>query len=303
MLESIFPSFFVIGAQKSGTTTLHQWLHNEPKLCLPYHKETHFFSDNAHYARGISWYTDQFPIGRQKTIVGEVDPDYLFYPNVPARIRIYNKIPKFICILRHPLRRAYSHYLMTVQRCNEPLSFPEALVAEAERHNLEDSFFMNHHSYLSRGMYHSQIKRFQCIFPESRFLYIKFDDLFHPNTNQATYREICNFIGFKPSQSQFDLSKRYNRASRVRYSFLSRLVHSQNAAKKLVGFFVRSEQAKFKIASLLDSINKRPYHSIPDGRQMDIPILIKDVIHSEIVKVAKLTNLDLSNWLQEEELQ
>lgn len=300
MVESIFPSFFVVGAQKSGTTTLHEWLQNEPKLCLPYHKETHFFSDNDHYARGVSWYLEQFPVRGQKAIVGEIDPDYLYYPNVPTRIRLHNKTPKFICILRHPLRRAYSHYLMTVQRCNESLSFPEALVAEAERNNLEDSFFMSHHSYLSRGMYHSQIKRFQRIFPESRFLYIKFDDLFHPSTYEATYLQICNFIGFKPIQSRFDLSKKYNRASRVRSSFLSRLIHSQNMAKKVAGFFVRSEPLKLRIASLMDGMNKRPYHSIPNGWQGEIPTYIKAVIHSEIVKVAELTNLDLSNWLQEE---
>ncbi|MAT96908.1 MAG: hypothetical protein CL608_07180 [Anaerolineaceae bacterium] len=300
MVESIFPSFFVIGAQKSGTTTLHQWLKNEPKICLPNHKETHFFSKNEHYAKGISWYIEQFPDSSQKEIVGEIDPDYLFFPHVPSRIRTYYKSPKFICILRHPLKRAYSHYLMTVQRCSEQLSFPEALDAEAKRSNPEDSFFMNHHSYLSRGMYYSQINRFQRIFPESRFLYIKFDDLFHPSTCEATYFRICNFIGFQPIKSRFDLTKRYNRASQVRSPFLSRLVHSQNAAKTVASLFIRSEHFKFRIAYLVDSLNKRPYHSIPDRWQGEIPPSIKDVIHSEVTKTAELTNLDLSDWLQEE---
>ena len=51
---------FIIGAQKSGTTALHNLLYSHPEVSLPNIKETHFFSMNENYLKGIDWYKTQF---------------------------------------------------------------------------------------------------------------------------------------------------------------------------------------------------------------------------------------------------
>ena len=73
------PTFFVAGSQKSGTTTIHDLLNQNTQISLPEYKETHFFSSD--YNKGINWYLKQFIENKYK-IRGEVDPSYMFFPNV-----------------------------------------------------------------------------------------------------------------------------------------------------------------------------------------------------------------------------
>ena len=56
--NKLLPSFFVVGGQKCGTTTLHNWLNQERFISLPEYKETHYFSRD--YSKGINWYLNQF---------------------------------------------------------------------------------------------------------------------------------------------------------------------------------------------------------------------------------------------------
>ena len=109
------PSFFVVGAQKAGTTSLHNWMAQQPDVCLPKLKETHFFSIQEIFERGIDWYLQQFPRCKYDSIVGEICPEYMYCKQAPYRIREWNPNPKIIFIFRHPIERAFSHYLMSVR--------------------------------------------------------------------------------------------------------------------------------------------------------------------------------------------
>ena len=70
--------FFVIGVQKAGTTSLHDWLAQQPDICLPKLKETHFFTYQSRYEKGVDWYLDQFN-GSSDQVYGEICPDYIFF--------------------------------------------------------------------------------------------------------------------------------------------------------------------------------------------------------------------------------
>ena len=162
-------SFFVIGAQKAGTTSIHNILSKHPKLCLPTIKETHFFSKNENYIKGNKWYYSWFDNMSDK-ILGEVDPEYLYYPEAAKRIKKNFTNPKFIVVLRHPMERAYSHYLMSVRRGYETLSFENAIINEQKR--LKKGWFSKQNfSYLDRGNYYNQISNYKSIFPNSKFWY------------------------------------------------------------------------------------------------------------------------------------
>src|SRR5688572_22417540 len=131
------PNFFLIGAMKSATTSLHNTLKQHPQIyCSPV-KETRFFSNNENYARGLEWYlntyfrnSDSFPVR------GESDPHYLYWgETVAPRMRdsFPENAPRFIAILREPVSRAYSHYWHQVRKGEESISFEQALLAEEER--------------------------------------------------------------------------------------------------------------------------------------------------------------------------
>ena len=176
------PDFIIIGAQKGGTSSLFNYLSQHSQIQLPSVKEIHFFDYN--YGKGIEWYRKQFP-GKfiRLKITGEASPYYLFHPLVPQRVFSCCPNAKFIVLLRNPVDRAYSHFMMEKKRGDEPLTFEEAINIEPQIINNEENKIINNpeyrsishqrSSYLARGMYYSQIKRWLNYFPKKQFLFIK----------------------------------------------------------------------------------------------------------------------------------
>ncbi len=195
------PDFIIIGAQKGGTSSLFYYLSQHSQIQLPSSKEIHFFDNN--YGKGIKWYRKQFP-GKfiRLKITGEASPYYLFHPLVPQRVFSYCPNAKFIVMLRNPVDRAFSHFMMQKKRGIEPLTFEEAVHAESFRINDEENKIknnpeyrsINHQqlSYLARGMYYSQIKRWLNYFPKEQFLFIKSESFF--NNTQKELNRIYNFL-------------------------------------------------------------------------------------------------------------
>lgn len=188
-------SFYCVGAQKCGTTALHHYLNRHPDIALPSVKETHFF-DNGHgeWGMGIRAYCEKyFGHSTDRQILGEIDPEYLFFPEAPARIAAAFPLAKLIFIFREPVSRAYSHYWMTVRRGREPLPFAEAIAAEPSRladgSHLEQSDF----SYLSRGLYFAQVCRYLAHFPREQMLFLLSDDL--RKAPERTLQHVYEFIG------------------------------------------------------------------------------------------------------------
>ena len=108
--------FYVVGTQKGGTTSLHDLLAQHDEIRLPEIKETHYFSHQDRRTRGADWYKAQFVDRAQGLLTGEVDPEYMFSPVAAARVAAETRVRKVIFVLRNPIRRAYSQYLMTKRR-------------------------------------------------------------------------------------------------------------------------------------------------------------------------------------------
>lgn len=200
------PHFIILGAQKAGTTSLFSYLGLHPDVVLPESKEVHFF-DNK-FDRGMSWYRSQFPAGQSAGgITGEASPYYLFHPLAPLRVARECPDARLIVLLRDPVERAYSHFMMERRVGNEPLgSFGEALAAEAERlegqaeriMRGECTFNFNHQifSYASRGLYFQQLTRWLQWIPAERMLILKSEDFFR--NPSETLLKVHTFLGLVP---------------------------------------------------------------------------------------------------------
>jgi hypothetical protein len=296
-MSASLPSFFVIGAQKAGTTSLHTWLSQQPGVCLPKVKETHFFSDTEFYNRGQTWYQSQFTCSPAENIVGEMDPEYLYSREAPKRIKQMIPAPKFIVIFRSPLQRAYSHYLMTCRRGLESLSFRDALLAEGQRKRQDVPYYHMHHSYFGRSRYTEQIEHYKAIFPDAPFLYVKFDTLVSPETGPEHYRQICQFIGLQAEPVLPDFSDKRNRASESRSAFVRDLIYRASPIKKVLAFFIRSEELKLKIAQTADTLNLKPVKNRDTGWLSTVPEAIVEEARAECEALQTRTGLDLSDWI------
>ena len=114
----ILPRYLIIGAQKSGTTTLYEYLNQHPAVARSFIQEVHFFDLN--FARGLEWYRAHFPTylrreyvrsrRRMELITGEASAYYLFHPLVCARVRETLPDVRLIVVLRDPVERAWAHY-------------------------------------------------------------------------------------------------------------------------------------------------------------------------------------------------
>ncbi|NQU67328.1 MAG: sulfotransferase domain-containing protein [Candidatus Marinimicrobia bacterium] len=293
------PSFFLLGTQKGGTSTIHYWLSQNPHLSLPKLKETHYFSHADRYNLGLEWYYHWFTPKGEKFVRGEVDPSYLFFPKTPSRIKQLCSHPKFIIILRDPLKRAYSHYLMSVQRGYESLDFLQALESEETRLQQDkQQFSFEHHSYLSRGNYSEQIMRYKYKFSNSPFLFLRFDDLYSPDSRREMYQNICDFIGVSSKIETIDMDKAIRPASTSRFTFIRDLVYKdipiRRIGRRLIPFMV----FRARILNFLDKLNKKQigYKMVLD--KSSIPSSILRNVNIEIDSVSNLTNLDIGHWRQ-----
>jgi len=214
----IMPDFIIIGAMKSGTTSLHDYLIQHPNITAGKRKEAHFFSVN--YYRGLRWYKANFPtifnkvfskILRKKFLTGEATPDYLFHPLSPQRVKQILPNVKILVIVRNPVDRAYSHYNYEKDSRNrETLTFEDALEKEEERLSgekekiIQDERYFSKNlmffAYLARGIYVDQLKKWFKFFPRKQFLILKTENLERNPLN------VCNtvfqFLDLPPSETK-----------------------------------------------------------------------------------------------------
>jgi hypothetical protein len=182
-----FPDFLIIGAQKAGTTSLFHYLSQHPSIQPPSTKEIHYY--DLYYHKGANWYKKNFGLTDNAKITGEATPYYLFHPFVPERVYRDNPYTKMIVLLRHPGERAFSHYQM-MRRMNleAAVTFSEAVKNEPAslkkglkmlyNNALSVSAEHQHYTYLSRGKYEKQLRRWFGFFPAKQFLIIKAEDFF-----------------------------------------------------------------------------------------------------------------------------
>jgi len=108
------PDFLIIGAMKTGTSSLQAQLAAQPGIFMTTPKEPNFFSDDAVFARGRDWYEGLFAAAAPGDLKGEASTHYTKLPTHPRtveRMRALLPAPKLIYVLRDPLERAISHYL------------------------------------------------------------------------------------------------------------------------------------------------------------------------------------------------
>ena len=172
--------FLLVGAQKSGTTTLYSYLNDHPQIQMASKKEVHFFNNNQFFLNSepdYDFYHSWFDFDDPDKLRGEATPAYLYCRDAAARIWQYNPAMKIIIILRNPVERAFSHWNMEINRGAESLGFEEAILDEEER--CREALPLQHYvySYLDRGFYSSQIREYWRCFGKKQVLVLKYDDL------------------------------------------------------------------------------------------------------------------------------
>ena len=205
------PNTYIVGAQRCGTTSLFRYLTQHRSVKGPaLEKGVHYFDTN--YDRGLDWYRSFFPTRRtvesSRRLNGsdlrilEAAPYYLFHPAVPGRMAEVSPDARIIILVRDPVQRALSHHNHEVKRGFETEDFATALELEESRLEGEParmaadpsyvSFAHQHHSYVARGLYEDQIRRYLEHFPPESILIVRTVDLEHDP--RGTVSEVLAFL-------------------------------------------------------------------------------------------------------------
>jgi GT2 family glycosyltransferase len=285
--------FLCVGTQKAGTTTLHDILKQHPDIYLPKSKEAHFFDTDENYNKGLDWWLDTFfGASKNKKVMGTMTPEYLAYEEVPERIaKTLGTDIKIIIILRNPINRAYSHYLMSRRRGYEDHSFEKAISLEEERIKQGD-FERSHFSYISRGKYYEQVKRYIDTFSKENILILKFEDDFLQN-REETITKVLNFLGVENIPLTVDLKS--NKATQPKFQKISKLIYSDNFLKKILRSFIKSSKVKVAINQFIDRLNQTE-KSIPKLTKEEKTTYLNQYFIEDIKKLESYLKMDFSTW-------
>lgn len=220
--------FLIIGAQKCGTTSLHEYLNFHPTLEGALEKEIYYFSNHYNYSTyDIKWYHAHWKkFGKRNKLYYESTPDYIYLPFCPERIAKYNPDMKFIFMVRDPIKRAYSQYNMLKQINDNPIEREATLKRYFVNMNQETEYtftrlFSNPNKFpefnelineelhlieqndavklapglLRRGLYLEQLNRYYKFFPKERFIIFENREL--ENDAKKVLNEICAFLEVK----------------------------------------------------------------------------------------------------------
>lgn len=206
------PSFFILGAAKCGTTSLHSYLGQHPDVCVSEPKEPFFFE--AEFDRGTTYYFNRyFSHWAGERIVGEARHRNLYMPYVAERIHRFNPDARLIICVRNPVARAISHWWHRFSNDREQLSLRKSIEMDWKR--IEAGLFYDAftnqefyeqtlnpdgkgylRTYLDSGYYYDQIQRYLILFPKEQLRIILFEDFVIDPARIVT--DLFAFLGAKP---------------------------------------------------------------------------------------------------------
>ena len=196
--EEIWPNFFIVGAQKAGTTSLYFYLKEVPQVYMSPLKEPFYFAPHAVHnsasdiIRDKKEYLRLFEKANGYTAIGEATPIYLWDPDAPKLI--YQTVPhaRIIMILRDPIERAYSNYLMRVRYSGVKSSFYDELIRD---YRSQEKLYGKSQLYVEFGMYYEQVKRYFNIFGREQVKVIIFEEFV--KRPEQTVNEVLAFLGVR----------------------------------------------------------------------------------------------------------
>ncbi len=227
----LFPNLFIVGAAKAGTTSLYAYLKQHPQIYMSPVKEPHFFSrvnprrEQRHIVQAIrerEAYLALFEGAEGYPVAGEASPSYLWDKEAPYRIREAVPDARIVILLRDPIDRAYSHYLMDVREGIQALPFYEALVKDYQ--SREKGWGISH-LYVELGLYYEQVKRYIETFEKDRLLILMFEDL--RRDPRMVVRKVIDFLDLDAEPlDRLDTNRAFNQYAAPRSLLSLRIMRS-----------------------------------------------------------------------------
>jgi len=193
---AVRPTFVVIGAMKTGTSSLANYLRAHPHVFMTTPKEPGFFS--LRWERGLDWYESLFAGAGQAVALGEASTNYTKAPalsGVPGRMASVVPDAKLVYVVRDPLHRIRSHYIHNCAHRGERRSIDAAVRANPD--------------FLDFSRYAYQLGLFLEHFDRQQILIVSSEQLRHER--DVVLRRIFEFIGVASDADIQNIDEEFNR--------------------------------------------------------------------------------------------
>lgn len=298
------PDVFIVGAPKSGTTAMDQYLAAHPQVFMA-RKEMHAFGADLHfgpqfYRRDLNAYLAEFASRNGELHAGESSVWYLFSKHAAREIHTFNPRARIIIMLREPAEMLYSLYSQFAFDGNEDLpTFEEALAAEADRRAgkriTRQTYFAQGLLYRDTARYTEQVQRYFDTFGREQVHVIVYDDL--KADARATYLRVLDFLEVDASRVETDF-KVINGNKSVKHSALRGLLNDPLVRSTAVAIGRRLPRPVF---DALHDFERRLWklNSRPEKREPLAPELqaqLKREFAPEVERLSQLLGRDLTHW-------
>ena len=275
----MLPNFLLIGAMKSGTSSLYHHLKNHPQIYMAKGSDTrktiHFFSKDDVWDKGLGWYESFFPnsnprkyrlFGERKYLaIGEASGTYSKYPRFDqAAERIYQTIPhaKLIYIVRDPIKRLLSH-----------LDHRVIENASSQAITLENFDIGKIENVLNTSRYYTQLERYLKFFPKEQIHVLSMEDL--RDDPRATLQDTFRFLEVDDGY----WSPSFEKAS-----------HNSSAK------FKRKQDKHDEQNNVNDQKAKPLLIRNPDDLPPEVLNVLQDALREEVEKLRNHTGKSFSQW-------
>lgn len=281
-------TFFLVGAPKAGTTSIYEYLRLHPEVYVPNIKEPNYFVDvgqNCPTADHIVRENDYWALFDKVTTekaIGECSVSYMHSPDAAMRIRSEIGEAKIVMILRHPIERAFSHWLMDMR---EGLQKKEFLEAVYEDMLCERKGFCYSHMYIDCSLYSEAIKNYRQVFGEHNVKIVVYDDL-KINLN-AVVKEVFDFIGVD-SSIRINVIKPQNEAAEPRNVLMAALFHNMQLRVFLKKLIPKALRKEIRGLIMKPATERR---ISPEER-----LALRTYFEADILATEELLERDLSTW-------
>ena len=251
--KHFLPDFFIPGAAKCGTTTLHDLFEKHPQISMSKIKEPGYWKNkkiNNFSEKEISNYKNLF--SNKSVLNGESSTAYMFHDLFIKNIKKYYKTyPKFIFILRNPIDRYQSHF-----------NWMKGL--GLEKNNIDDSIsneciynFKEYQDYpkfyFEFGFYHKWIMRFNLNFGKQNIKLITLEDLI--NNKMSVLNSCYEFLGVNKINNVNDI--RSNQSKKIMFPsifhFLRKSISQRMKYTKILKYIIPSK-IRFMTKQILKKI-------------------------------------------------
>src|SRR6266702_1221189 len=298
------PNFFIVGAPRSGTTSIWTYLSRHPNVYMSYQKEPMYFGSdltktpNEFFVLETNTYLDMFKRGADKAIRGEASVMYLFSKKAAQEIHAFNPNARLLIMLRNPVEMIYSfHGQLRWGGYENIADFDEALAAEADRRRglrIPKSALVPEVLYYSEvAEFAPQVERYLRVFPRDQIKIILFDDF--ARSPAEVYFSLLDFLGVEGIAPR---------------SYAIRNPHKEPRSIALAALLQRPPKLITKLLDLIPQPHRYATMGLIQGllntRRVDRPPLrpktrrrLMEQFAPDIRKLELLIDRDLSKWLGE----